>query len=86
MKNLFCERLKELRREKNLLQSELAEKLHVCKSAVSGWEVGRNQPNYDLLIEIAEFFEVSIDYILGRTNFWTKKQKNFKENKQYKFK
>ena len=69
MKNKFSERLKELRREKNLLQSELAKDLHVCKSAISGWEIGRNQPNYDLLIEIAEYFEVTIDYLLGKTNF-----------------
>ena len=52
----FPERLKSLRQEKNMLQQDLAEHLKVSKSTVSGWEVGRNQPNYDTLIELSIFF------------------------------
>ncbi len=39
-----------------MLQQDLAEHLKVAKSTVSGWEVGRNQPDYDTLIELSIFF------------------------------
>lgn len=65
----FPERLKYLRQEKGLKQSELATHLKVTKSAVSGWEVGRNQPNFDILIELSILFEVSVDYLIGRKNY-----------------
>ena len=64
----FPERLKSLRQEKNMLQQDLAEHLKVSKSTISGWEVGRNQPNYDTLIELSIFFGVSVDYLIGRRN------------------
>ena len=62
---IFNERLKELREEQGLLQADLAKILSVSKSTVSGWEIGRNQQSYDMLIDIARYFEVSIDYLLG---------------------
>ena len=62
---LFNERLKELREEKCLYQADLAKILNVSKSTISGWEIGRNQPSYDMLIDIARYFDVSIDYLLG---------------------
>ena len=65
----FPERLKSLRQEKNIKQSELAEHLKVTKSAVSGWEVGRNQPSFDILIELSIYFGVSVDYLIGRRNY-----------------
>ena len=65
----FSQRLKELRLEKNLLQQELANELYVSKSAVSGWEVGRNEPSYDILIEIADYFDVTVDYLIGREGY-----------------
>jgi transcriptional regulator with XRE-family HTH domain len=65
----FREKVKELREEKELLQAELAVFLHVSKSAVSGWEVGRNQPNYETLLNIAKFFDVSTDYLLGYKDY-----------------
>ena len=64
----FPERLKSLRQEKNMLQQDLAEHLKVSKSTISGWEVGRNQPDYDTLIELSIFFGVSVDYLLGNTD------------------
>lgn len=65
----FPERLKSLRKEQGLKQSDLAEHLKVTKSAVSGWEVGRNQPNFDVLIEMSILFGVSVDYLIGRRNY-----------------
>lgn len=69
MKSIFNERLKELREEKGIKQSQLAAAFSVSKSTVSGWEVGRNQPNYDMLILIARFFDVSTDYLIGNKDF-----------------
>jgi len=65
----FKQRLKELRIEKNLQQKDLAEIINVSKSAVSGWEVGRNQPNYEILMKLASYFEISIDYLLGYNDY-----------------
>lgn len=67
--NCFPKRLKALRQENNMLQQDLAEKLKVSKSTVSGWEVGRNQPDYDILIELSILFGVSVDYLIGRRNY-----------------
>ena len=67
--NCFPQRLKQLRTDKHLLQQDLAKYLKVSKSTVSGWEVGRNQPDYDILIELSIFFEVSVDYLIGRRNY-----------------
>ena len=67
--NCFPRRLKALRQEKNMLQQDLALHLKVSKSTVSGWEVGRNQPDYDILIELSILFGVSVDYLIGRRNY-----------------
>ena len=69
LKTCFPERLKQLRRDNGMLQADLAEHFKVSKSAVSGWEVGRNQPNYDILIEMSILFSVSVDYLIGRRNY-----------------
>ena len=69
LKTCFPERLKQLRRDNGMLQADLAEHFKVSKSAVSGWEVGGNQPNYDILIEMSILFGVSVDYLIGRRNY-----------------
>ena len=56
--------LKELRGEKNLTQEELAEQLNVSGRTVSRWETGRNLPDISLLVELAEFYQVSIPEII----------------------
>ena len=60
-------RLKELRKEKGISQAHLARNLGVNQTAVSQWETGRTLPSADLLYKIAEYLEVSVDYLLGRT-------------------
>ncbi|WP_282919736.1 helix-turn-helix domain-containing protein [Ignavigranum ruoffiae] len=60
-------RIKELRIEKNLLQEKLAGYLNVSQQTVSKIETGTSDIPYDLLIKLADFFNVSIDYIYGRT-------------------
>lgn len=52
--------LKELRKEKNITQEQLAEKLFVSGRTVSRWETGSNLPDLDILIELADLFEVDI--------------------------
>lgn len=64
----FKEKLKELRMEKNLSQTELAQKLNVSQRSVSHWEIGSRQPDFETLELLANFFEVSADYLLGLEN------------------
>ncbi|MGE7094374.1 helix-turn-helix domain-containing protein [Lysinibacillus sp. NPDC048646] len=62
------ERLKQLRKEKNLTQAELGNKINVTKVSISGYESGNRSPDTDTLQRLADFFEVSTDYLLGRTD------------------
>jgi transcriptional regulator with XRE-family HTH domain len=65
---LLSDRLKELRNEHNLLQKEIAKKLKITTSAYGFYEQGKRTPDTETLNKIAEFYSVSIDYLLGRTN------------------
>ncbi len=61
----FHEKLQELRKQKNLTQEELSEKLFVSRTAISKWESGRGYPSIDSLKAIAEYFSVTIDELLS---------------------
>ena len=61
----FKERLKELRKSKQLSQKALAEALGTTNSSVCDWERGRSQPDIVMLAKIANYFEVTTDYLLG---------------------
>lgn len=63
---MFAIRVKNLRQSKELTQVRLAEKLGVKKQSVSNWENDNIMPSVDMLIRIADFFQVSTDYLLGR--------------------
>ena len=65
---MFTLRLKELRKEKGVSQQELAKKINAEQSQVSKWEQGTIQPNFDYLSKIANYFEVTTDYLLGRSS------------------
>ena len=56
--------LKELRKEKNITQEELAEKMGVARRTVSRWETGANMPDMDILIDISDFYGVDLREIL----------------------
>lgn len=62
-------RIKELRLEKNMLQKELAAQLQVSTGTVCNYEKNTHFPDGDALCKIADIFGVSIDYLMGRTNF-----------------
>lgn len=61
-------RIKELRQENDILQSDLAKRLKVGQATISNWETGRYEPDQDALREMSKIFDVSIDYILGNTD------------------
>ena len=62
----FADKLKLLRKGKALSQSELALKLGISKSAVSMYEQGKREPDFEILKRIADTFQVNSDYLLGR--------------------
>lgn len=64
----FKNRLKTLRTEKSLTQKALAEALCISVSTLSHWECGYQEPSFRDLLSICDFFEVSIDYLLGRSD------------------
>ena len=59
--------IKILRTEKNLSQEELAKQIHVTQTMISQLEKGKKQPSRELAESLADFFEVTLDYLLGRT-------------------
>lgn len=66
---MFARRLKELRTEKNLTQAALAAVLNVDRTAVIKWENGERETSFAMLIKIADYFDVTLDYLLGRTMY-----------------
>ena len=68
---ILGKRLKELRMLKRLNQSDVAKVLRIERSTYGKYETGDSSPDYDKLIKLAEFFEVSVDYLLGKTDIKT---------------
>ncbi|MCG8498932.1 MAG: helix-turn-helix domain-containing protein [Firmicutes bacterium] len=60
--------LKQLREQKELTQEQLGKIINLSKANISKYELGRLEPNMETLNQIATFFNVSIDYLLGRTD------------------
>lgn len=58
--------IKRLRSRERLTQEELSRQLHVNRATLANWEVGRTDPDHSALCQLADFFEVSVDYLLGR--------------------
>jgi transcriptional regulator with XRE-family HTH domain len=78
----FGERLKKLRLEYNMTQEELGQKLFVSKSAISSWEKGAKAPDKDRIADIAKFFNVSTDYLLGFNDNKSHVNENVGKSKQ----
>ncbi len=62
---IFAKRLKELRKEKNISQQHLAEILQIRQQSYARYEANTSEPSYEMLVRIAQFFDVSTDYLLG---------------------
>lgn len=80
-RNIFSLRLRELREEANLTQSELAERLGIGRATLSNYELGVRKPDIDVLNTIAEYFKVSTDYLIGRSNYRTVEEQISKRSK-----
>lgn len=64
----FKDRLRNLREMRQMTQPELAEAVGSTKQAISQYELGKRRPDYELLSTIADYFNVSTDYLLGLSN------------------
>ena len=62
---MVAEKIKFLREQKGLTQSDLAKKLNITRSSVNAWEMGISVPSTQCIIELASLFSVSTDYLLG---------------------
>lgn len=71
--------IKDLRKEQNLTQEELAEKFGVARRTVSRWETGSNMPDLDILIEMADFYDVDLREILDGERKSEKMNEELKE-------
>ena len=60
-------RLRELRKKRNITQLKLAIELHMSQNTISRYETGEREAGYAELIRIADYFNISIDYLLERT-------------------
>lgn len=63
---MFSQRLRQLREERELIQKDMAELLGITTSAYGFYEQGKHEPDLTTLCKLADFFEVSIDYLVGR--------------------
>ena len=61
-------RLKKLRKERNVSQLKLAIDLNMNQNSISRYENGEREADYETLIKLANYFNVSLDYLLGRTD------------------
>ncbi len=68
MKKILSERLRQLRKEKGLTQAQVAIYCDITEKAYQNYELMSREPKLDILIRIADFYKVSLDYLVGRTN------------------
>lgn len=69
----YYPRLRDLREDKDLTQEELVKILKMHKTTYTNYEQGKREPPFELIIKLAKFYNVSIDYIAGLSNNPNKK-------------
>lgn len=76
---MFGERLRELRKKRKLTMKDVGAKFGLAESTISGYENNLRKPDMDTVEKIADFFEVTVDYLLGRSDSkaFTKGEENF---------
>lgn len=67
MKDEFAMRLERLRKEKDFTQAEIADRIGIYRGTYNAYEIGKNTPPISVLVRIADIYNVSLDYLLGRT-------------------
>ena len=86
---MYAEILRKLRRNKGLSQKQLADLLHVSNGTVAMWETQKRTPDKNMLITIANFFDVSVDELLGNNlkkielSVYTNAQQNLIDKVKY---
>lgn len=65
---VFGERMRILRQNLGISQQQVADKLNISRNLLSNYERGIRQPDYQMLVRLADFYEVSLDYLLGRSD------------------
>jgi transcriptional regulator with XRE-family HTH domain len=63
----FGDRLRELRKERKLRQDDVADDLNVSRQTISKYERDEREPDYLMLLKIADYYQVSLDFLFGRT-------------------
>lgn len=76
------ERIQELRIRNNMTQSDLARKMRVTRSSVNAWEMGVSIPSTEKIIDLSFFFNVSIDYLVGKDDSFVINISNLDENEK----
>lgn len=64
----MCKRLRDLREDRDLSQTTIAKILHMSQTGYSKYETGENDIPTHVLIDLADFYHTSVDYLLGRTD------------------
>lgn len=67
-RRIFGERLKQLRNEASIGQNKLAEDLQISNASISYWETAKQEPTAEAIFKLAQYFNVSADYLLGITD------------------
>lgn len=65
---MLGDKLQKLRQEKKLTQEQLSKAIGITRGTYAHYEINKRQPDYETLQKLADFFDVSIDYLLGRTD------------------
>ena len=68
---LFGAMIKKLREQKDLKQEDIAKMMNVDRSTVGKWENGSSKPDYEKMLKLADYFKVTVDYLLGREEIKT---------------
>lgn len=68
MKNILSDRLRECRKDKGMTQMQVAVYCDITEKAYQNYELMTREPKLEILIRIADLFEVSLDYLVGRTD------------------
>lgn len=66
---IFGDRLKELRIEKQYKQTDIAKMLNVSSNTIYAWETDKQEPSMATLLKLSEMFEVSLDYLFGKSDY-----------------
>ena len=64
----FSEKIKQLRKAKGVTQKAVAEQLGILEQSYQKYEYGKHEPSHAITVKLADYFDVSTDYLLGRTD------------------